>query len=55
MFWLHGEGFGPDVAVADILRFTGDEHAVRAALGQLVEDGYLETARRSVRTRADTA
>lgn len=45
MFWLAGEGFGPDVAVTDILRFTGDEHAVRAALGQLVEDGYLETLR----------
>jgi hydrogenase maturation protease len=44
MFWLHGEGFGPDVAVPDILRFTDDERAVRAALGQLVEDGYLETA-----------
>jgi hydrogenase maturation protease len=43
MFWLAGEGFGPDVAVADILRFTGDERAVQAALGQLVDDGYLET------------
>jgi hydrogenase maturation protease len=42
MFWLHGEGFGPDVAVADILRFAGDERAVRASLGQLVEDGLLE-------------
>jgi hydrogenase maturation protease len=42
MFWLHGEGFGPDVAIADILRFTDDEHAVRATLGQLAEDGYLE-------------
>lgn len=41
-FWLHGEGFGPDVAVADILRFVDDEAAVVAALGQLVEDGYLE-------------
>jgi hydrogenase maturation protease len=43
MFWLHGEGFGPDVALADILRFTDDERAVRATLGQLIEDGYLET------------
>lgn len=42
MFWLHGEGLGPDVAVPDILRFVDDEPAVRAALGQLVEDGYLE-------------
>jgi hydrogenase maturation protease len=42
MFWLHGEGLGPDVAVPDILRFVDDERAVRAALGQLVEDGYLE-------------
>ena len=31
----------PMSAAADILRFIGDEHAVRAALGQLVEDGYL--------------
>ena len=42
MFWLHGEGLGPDVAVADILRFVDDERVVRAALGQLVEDGHLE-------------
>jgi hydrogenase maturation protease len=43
MFWLHGEGLGPDVAVPDILRFVDDEQAVRAALSQLVEDGYVET------------
>jgi len=43
MFWLHGEGLGPDVAVPDILRFVDDERAVRGALGQLVEDGYVET------------
>jgi hydrogenase maturation protease len=43
MFWLHGEGFGPEVAVADILRFSDDEPAVRATLDQLVEDGHLET------------
>jgi hydrogenase maturation protease len=42
MFWLHGEGLGPDVAVPDILRFVDNERAVRAALGQLVEDGHLE-------------
>jgi hydrogenase maturation protease len=42
MFWLHGEGLGPDVAVPDILRFVDDERALRTALGQLVEDGYLE-------------
>ena len=42
MFWLHGEGLGPDVAVPDILRFVDDERAVRAALGHLVEDGHLE-------------
>ena len=42
MFWLHGEGLGPDVAVADISRFIDDEPAVRRAVGQLVEDGYLE-------------
>ena len=43
MFWLHGEGLGPDVAVPDILRFVDDERAVRGALRQLVEDGYVET------------
>jgi len=42
MFWLHGEGLGPDVAVPDILRFVDDERAVRSALGQLVEGGHLE-------------
>src|SRR5262249_28965654 len=42
MFWLHGEGLGPDVAVPDIMRFVDDERAVRAALGQLVVDGYVE-------------
>ena len=42
MFWLHGEGFGPDVAAADVLRFVDDEAAVRASLAQLVEDGFLE-------------
>jgi hypothetical protein len=43
MFWLYGEGLGPDVAVGDILRFVDDEGAVRRALGQLLEDGHLET------------
>lgn len=43
MFWLHGEGLGPDVAVPDILRFIDDAPAVRRAVDQLVEDGYLET------------
>jgi hydrogenase maturation protease len=43
MFWLHGEGLGPDVAIDDVLRFIDDERAVRAALSQLAEDGLLET------------
>ena len=43
MFWLHGEGLGPDVAVSDILRFVDDERTVRRALAQLTEDGHLET------------
>ena len=42
MFWLHGEGLGPEVAVPDILRFVDDERAVRTALDQLLEDGYVE-------------
>ena len=54
MFWLHGEGLGPDVGLPDILRFMDDERAVRRAVGQLVEDGYLEAVGRetaSVRYR----
>lgn len=42
MFWLYGEGLGPDVTVPDILRFIDDEAAVRHAVSQLLEDGYLE-------------
>jgi hydrogenase maturation protease len=51
MFWLHGEGFGPDVAVADIVRFVEDEAAVQACLEHLVEDGYLETVDDAAATR----
>ena len=51
MFWLHGEGFGPDVATADILRFAGDEVVVRRTLAQLVEDGYAEALADPVRYR----
>ena len=42
MFWLHGEGLGPDVSSADILRFVGDHVSVHATLRQLVEDGFAE-------------
>ena len=42
MFWLQGEGLGPDVSPADILRFVDDSMAVHATLRQLVEDGYAE-------------
>jgi hydrogenase maturation protease len=42
MFWLHGEGLGPDVSPADILRFVNDSIAVHATLRQLVEDGFAE-------------
>lgn len=42
MFWLHGEGLGPDVSPGDILRFIEDSHAVHATLRQLVEDGFAE-------------
>jgi hydrogenase maturation protease len=42
MFWLHGEGLGPDVAPADIVRFVDDEAAVDRTLSQLVEDGFAE-------------
>jgi hydrogenase maturation protease len=42
MFWLHGEGLGPDVAVADVLRFVDGPAAVQRTLGQLAEDGHVE-------------
>ena len=42
MFWLQGEGLGPDVAPADLLRFVDDAGAVESAVARLVEDGYVE-------------
>jgi hydrogenase maturation protease len=42
MFWLHGEGLGPDVSPDDILRFVDDRLAVRVTLRQLVEEGFAE-------------
>jgi hydrogenase maturation protease len=42
MFWLHGEGLGPDVARADIVRFVDDEAAVDRTLSQLVEEGLAQ-------------
>jgi hydrogenase maturation protease len=42
LFWLHGEGLGPDVSIADVLRFINDRTAVRNTLARLVEEGFLE-------------
>ena len=42
MFWLHGEGLGPDVSPADILRFVDDSPTVHVTLRRLVEDGFAE-------------
>jgi hydrogenase maturation protease len=42
MFWLQGEGLGPDVAAEDIVRFVDDEPAVAAALDWLVDAGHAE-------------
>jgi len=44
MFWLHGEGLGPDVSPADILRFLDDAAAVQATLRQLVEESFAEVS-----------
>lgn len=41
MFWLQGEGLGPEVTVADVLRFVDDAAAVEHALAHLVEGGYV--------------
>jgi hydrogenase maturation protease len=51
MFWLQAEGFGPDVAPADILRFAGEEAAVHRTLARLVEDGYADTRADPLRYR----
>ena len=42
MFWLQGEGLGPDVTSADLLRFVDDVGAVEIAVARLVEDSYVE-------------
>jgi hydrogenase maturation protease len=42
MFWLQGEGLGPEVAPADLLRFIDDAGALDIALARLGEDGYVE-------------
>ena len=42
LFWLQGQGFGPEIATSDVLRFLDDERAACVALAQLVEDGYVE-------------
>lgn len=42
MFWVTGEGLGPDVTAGDVARFVGDEPLVAAVLGQLVEQRYAE-------------
>ena len=51
MFWLHGEGLGSEVSVADVLRFVDDEGAVCAALDQLVEDDLVEALGDGAATR----
>jgi DNA-binding transcriptional ArsR family regulator len=42
MFWLTGEGLGPDVTAGDIARLVGNEGAVAALLAHLTEHGYAE-------------
>jgi hydrogenase maturation protease len=42
LFWLQGQGFGPEIVITDVLRFLDDDGAARLALAQLVEDGYVE-------------
>lgn len=42
MFWLRGEALAPDVAAADVARFTGGaEDALAAVLHRLVDRGLL--------------
>jgi len=45
MFWLQGEGLGPDVTPADLLRFVDDAGAVEIAVARLAEEGYVEPVR----------
>jgi len=42
MFWIQAEGLGPDVAVADVLRFVDDEIRVGATLRDLAQNGYAD-------------
>jgi hydrogenase maturation protease len=42
MFWLEGEGLGPELTTSDLLRFVDDPPAVDAALARLVETGHVQ-------------
>lgn len=42
LFWLEGEGLGPEVTVADLTRFVGDDAVVLATLARLIEDRHVE-------------
>lgn len=42
VFWLQGEGLGPEVGAADVLRFIEDPTAVEATLDRLVAEGWAE-------------
>lgn len=44
-FWMRGEGLADRFTAADLARFlAADEAVVAAALGGLLEDGYVEGA-----------
>lgn len=43
LFWLQGEGLGPEATMGDLLRFIDDAGLVQSALTELAEDGYVES------------
>ncbi len=53
MFWVHGEGLGPDVSAGDILRFMDDPDIVHVTLEDLVREGYAEPVRPDAADVAD--
>jgi hydrogenase maturation protease len=51
MFWLEGEGLGPDVAIGELIRLVEDRPAVEGALAGLIEAGDVEALSTAAGTR----
>jgi hydrogenase maturation protease len=51
MFWIEGEGLGPEVTTSDLLRFVDDPPGVNGALARLVNGGYVQARQEEAGTR----